>query len=269
MMTKLNSALLGIGMFFVVHAVPAQTLFESLQTLTPLQNARIINSSQQEAVEKIYPLGSVRRISGRLRYTGEVLLHGQQSVLTVQLASTHEAGDAFAAARNYLQQHDAQMLFWCEGKDCGPSNLWANAVFDTARLYGPDEQQSYAAFIQPKDGSLITVYAITRGNGRSLLHFEQLAADSMPSNLRPTPATLLRQLREGEKLMLTHLPAQPEPEWLTLLARTLNQSTTFRVVIGGENAALWYEELVAAGVKASRIELDAVENTKLYLQLIQ
>ncbi|MDM7858109.1 DUF4892 domain-containing protein [Thiopseudomonas acetoxidans] len=268
-MTKLVSVLLGVGMLLVAHALPAQALFESLQALPPLQNARVINSSQQEAVEKIYPLGSVRRISGRLRYTGEVLLHGQQSVLTVQLASTHTAGDAFMAARDYLEQHDAQMLFWCEGKDCGPSNLWANAVFDTARLYGPDEQQSYAAFIQPKDGSLITVYAITRGNGRSLLHFEQLAADSMPSDLRPTPATLLRQLREGGKLMLTHLPAEPEPQWLALLVRTLNQSAAFRVVIGGENAALWYEELIAAGVKANRVELDSAENSKLYLQLIQ
>lgn len=268
-MTKLVSVLLGMGMLLVAHALPAQTLFESLQTLPPLQNVRVINASQQEAVEKIYPLGSVRRISGRLRYTGEVLLHGQQSVLTVQLAPTHTAGDAFMAARDYLEQHDAQMLFWCEGKDCGPSNLWANAVFDTARLYGPDEQQSYAVFIRPEESTLIVMYAITRGNGRSLLHFEQLVADSMPSDLHPTPATLLRQLREGKKLLLTHAPTQPEAQWLALLVRTLNQNTAFRVVVGGENAALWYEELVAAGVRANRIELDSVGDGQLYLQLIQ
>jgi len=269
MMIKLNSLLVAIGMLLIAHAVPAQTLFESLQELAPLQNSRVIDSVELDVAEKIYPLGSVRRISGRLRYTAEVLLRGKQSVLTLQLASTHTAGEGFVAARDYLQQRDAQMLFWCEGKDCGPSNIWANDVFSNARLYGPDVQQSYAAFIQPTDGALVTVYAITRGNGRSMLHFEQFIAEPMPSNLRPTPATLLRQLREGEKLKLTNFPAQPESEWLALLVRTLNQSMAFRVVIGGENASIWYEQLVDAGVKASRLELDTTDGAKFYLQLIQ
>ncbi len=258
-MTKLASALLGIGMLFVAHALPAQTLFESLQRLPPLQNARVINASQQEAVEKIYPLGSVRRISGRLRYTGEVLLHGQQSVLTVQLAPTHTAGDAFMAARDYLEQHDAQMLFWCEGKDCGPSSLWANAVFDTARLYGPDDRQAYALFRLGGDeqATLVALYAITRGNGRGFLHAEYFQSEQLPADLLPTAPTLERQLSSDERLHLPHLTDLPDPVWTKILVRALNRNSTMRISMAGEHAQEWYDAMVEQGLRASRVELEA------------
>ena len=34
-----------------------------------------------------------------------------------------------------LQAQDAELLYWCVGRECGSSSLWANAVFANATLY--------------------------------------------------------------------------------------------------------------------------------------
>ncbi|MDP0995252.1 DUF4892 domain-containing protein, partial [Klebsiella pneumoniae] len=33
-----------------------------------------------------------------------------------------------------LAEADAQLLFWCQARDCGESSLWANEVFGNAKL---------------------------------------------------------------------------------------------------------------------------------------
>lgn len=268
-MRKLSRFLLGLILLATLPAVSAHELFDELQKLPELQNSRVIDTQHSVHVEKIYPLGSIRRISGRLRYTGQVLLSGEKFNLTMRLARTHEADEGFAAVREHLQNQGAQMLFWCAARDCGASNLWANSIFNNARLYGPDERQSYAVFKDAHSSGLIVMYAITRGNGRPMLHVEQILAEQMPADLRPTADTLLRQLQEGGKLKLGFLPAQPESSWVDLLAGALKRGSASRVVIGGENAALWYEQLVTHGVKGNRLELDASQESALYLQLIQ
>lgn len=248
----------------------AQTLFDSLLSLAPMQGARVMENSSSPGVEKIYPLGSVQRISGRLRYADELLLSGQREVLTLQLADTHGAADGFAAVRSRLQHEEVRMLFWCEGRDCGPSNLWANSIFGNSRLYGPDERQHYAVFVHPQSRRLVALYATTRGNGRSMLHVEYFTAENdMPDSLKPTPATLVRQLRSGERLALHHLPQPPDGQWLQLLARALNQDRSLRVVLGGQQAREWHSGLLEAGVAGNRIEVEADGTVGLYMQAIQ
>ena len=100
--------------------------FTTFLNLEHLRDAKIITQARQDSVEKIYPKGSVRRISGKMRYSGQVLVRGSVDVLTVQLAPTHEALDAFNASRQLLQDEHAQMLYWCAARECGSSSLWAN-----------------------------------------------------------------------------------------------------------------------------------------------
>ncbi len=50
--------------------------FSALLSLEHLRDAKIITQEHQDGVEKIYPKGSVRRISGKMRYSGEVLVLG-------------------------------------------------------------------------------------------------------------------------------------------------------------------------------------------------
>ena len=233
--------------------------FAEILRLESLHDAKIINEQQQDSLEKIYPQGSVRRISGKMRYSGEVLVRGSVDVLTVQLAPTHEALDAFDASRELLQGQQAEMLYWCAARECGPSNLWANHVFDNARLYGPDDRQAYALFriAEGEQDNLLALYAITRGNGRGFLHAEYFQAEQLPDDLLPTPTTLERQLRIDNQLSLVRLTGQPDPQWVKLLVRALNQNSTMRISMAGEQAAAWRDAMVEQGLRASRVELEA------------
>ncbi len=216
-------------------------------TLSALTDARLLDSSVQPDVEKMYPLGSVSRISGQLRFGDEIRARGQRQAHSWQLSPLHSAATAFTEAREQLQQQGARLLYWCEGRDCGPSNLWANAVFANARLYGPDERQQYALLVSGQQ--LAALYAVTRGNGRGMLHVDLLdASEPLPAQLSPAAATLLLQLRTDGGLTLDH--AQPNQ-----LARALNRDMTLRVLLAGAEAADWRERLIAAGVRAARIEL--------------
>ena len=139
---------------------------ETVAGLPALVDARQLGHSQQLAVEKIYPLGSVRRISGQLRFSAELTISGERNLTTWQLSPVHTADAAFAQVREHLQQEGSRLLYWCEGRDCGPSNLWANSVFGNARLYGPDERQRYAVLVSATSPELFALYTVTRGNGR-------------------------------------------------------------------------------------------------------
>ncbi|WP_205340437.1 DUF4892 domain-containing protein [Denitrificimonas caeni] len=233
--------------------------FSALLGLESLHDAKVVTQEHHDSLEKIYPQGSVRRISGKMRYSGEVLVRGSVDVLTVQLASTHDALDAFSATRKLLQSQHAEMLYWCAARECGPSNLWANQVFANARLYGPDDRQAYALFRLGGDAqsSLMAVYAITRGNGRGFLHVEQFQAEQLPSDLLPTATTLERQLRTDDQLFLPRLTGLPDSVWTQRLVRALNQNSTMRVSMAGEQAQAWRDAMVDKGVRASRIELEA------------
>lgn len=232
--------------------------FSTVLQLEHLRDAQIITQEHRESLEKIYPKGSVRRISGKMRYSGEVLVRGSVDVLTVQLAPTHEALAAFNGSRQLLQDQHAQMLYWCAGRECGSSSLWANQVFANSRLYGPDDRQAYALFrlAGEQQASLVAMYAITRGNGRDFLHFEHFQAEQLAADLLPTPTTLERQLTIDNRLALPALVGAPDPVWVKLLVRALNQNITMRISMAGENAQAWRDAMVDSGLRSTRIELE-------------
>ena len=162
------------------------------------------------------------------------------------------------------------MLYWCQGRECGSSSLWANGVFGNAKLYGADEQQAYllARLPEPRQDSLLALYSITRGNNRAYLHAEQLQASAPLAAILPTPATLLRQLRDSGELLLADLD-EPTPDWLSLLARSLKQDSTLRVSLSGASAPAWREALIGQGVRAARLELGASEQPGLRLGVLR
>lgn len=85
--------------------------------------------------------------------------------------------DARAWYLEQLQARNATILFQCEGRECGRSNVWANQVFDQASLYGRDANQEYlVATLEDEDGQrwLVALYTVTRGNRRDHLWLEEL-----------------------------------------------------------------------------------------------
>ena len=263
--------LLGLGLCSSLVAADEVADSHDLPAVPRFPRAQLVDYSQVASQERILPAGPIRRISGQLRFEAEVASQGQLTALTYELPREHTALEAFAAARSNLQQQGASLLYWCEGRDCGSSNLWANNVFANSQLYGADEQQAYALLrlAAPADNSLLALYGITRGNRRSYLHIEQLDAAAPLGVLLPNPATLLRELRTAGSLSLAQLSDAPQEPWLQLLVRTLNLDSSLRVSVFGAQAEAWRQALLAQGILPARLELGGSTGTGLQLKVMR
>jgi hypothetical protein len=188
------------------------------------------------------------------------------TALTYQLPRERTAREAFTEARKALLGNGAQPLFWCEGRECGSSSQWANAIFGNARLYGPDDQQDFllVRLAEPASQSLVALYGITRGNRRAYLHVEQLDASSSIADLLPNPATLLRVLKSTSLLRLPGLPTEPDQRWVEVLVRAFKLDTTLPLTISGPGAEQWRTALLQRGLRENRLFLG--ESTREGLQ---
>lgn len=242
---------------------------QDLDSVPRFPRAQIVDYRDVAAEEKRYPQDGLRRISGQLRAAAEVLAEGRLRALTYRLPDEHSPREALESARHHLLEQGAQLLFWCEGRDCGSSSLWANQIFGNATLYGPEERQSYLLLqlAEPQHDSLVALYGITRGNRRSYLHVEQLDASAALPVLLPTAGTLLRQLRTSGEL---NLPlGEPDEQWGDLLARTLSLDSTLRVELSGAAAEAWRGELERRGVRGHRLQAGESAGEGLRLQQLR
>jgi len=244
---------------------------QDLPIVPRMADAQIVDYRPAAELERIYPLGSIRKISGQLRFDGQVSSRGNVTSVTYELPPEHSSIEAFTAAREALQKQDAGLLFWCQARDCGESSLWANEVFGNAKLYGADNQQAYLLLrlAAPQDNTLVALYSITRGNRKAYLHVEQFDAAAPLGDLVPTSATLLRQLKSTGKLDFPKLGGDPDETWLRLISRGLNLDTTLRVNVSGPNAETWRQALIGQGVRAARMETGNVEGSGLHFELLR
>lgn len=237
---------------------------QDLPQLPRFAQAQIIDYRQSTDLERIFPAAPLRRINGQLRMEAQVVSLGQLTSLTYQLPLEHSADEAFTAAREHLQAQGAQLLFWCQGRDCGASSLWANNVFANAQLNGGDEQQAYA--LLREHDSLLALYGVTRGNRRAYLHVELLNASAPLGELLPNAATLLRQLKTSGELAL---PQEPSPAWVKVLANSLKLDSTLRISLAGPQASAWQAALSGQGVRADRLQLSGSANHGVLLKVLR
>ncbi len=241
-----------------------------LERLPRYAQAQIIDYRQSEVRERVYPQDSIRRISGNLRMASQVVVSGDLTALTYELPASHTRIEAFTQARIELLRQGAELLFWCEGRECGSSSLWANAIFGKAMLYGPEAQQAYLLARLPEaEGDLIALYGVTRGNGRPYLHVEHMRSEQPLDEVLPTAATLLRQLRDTGELRLPRLADEPTAEWGALLANVLSLDSTTRVSLAGRGAVAWREALIAERIRGGRLEVDDSQEPGLLIRLLR
>ncbi|WP_423835553.1 DUF4892 domain-containing protein [Stutzerimonas stutzeri] len=262
--------ILGLTLFVDVANAADLSASRGVGVLANYPQAKIVSAREQPTVERSYPLDAIRRISGRLRVSDQISATGQLAAITYQLPETHTGIEAFETTRNQLIETGAELLFWCEGRECGSSSLWANDIFQRATLYGPEAQQAYLlARLADDAGSLVALYGITRGNGRPYLHVEQFSPEQPLGDILPNPATLLRQLKNAGTLWLPRLPDAPSQEWAALLANVLRLDSTIRVVLEGQGAAAWHEALLAERIAARRLDGEASAEEGLRIRLLR
>ena len=209
-----------------------------LERVPRFAQAQIIDYRQSTVQERIYPQDSIRRISGNLRMAAQVVASGRLTAVTYQLPASHTGIEAFTQARGDLLEQGAELLFWCEGRECGSSSLWANAIFGKSMLYGPEAQQAYLLARLPEGN---------RGTGRSdrAIRRDPRQWSALPACRaaatrraagpgaahRGDPAASAAQ--HGE-LRLPRLADQPTAEWGELLANVLRLDSTTRISLAGQ-----------------------------------
>ena len=241
---------------------------QDLPQLPRFAQAQIVDYRQSTDQERLFPTAPLRRINGQLRMESQVVSLGQLTALTYQLPPEHSATEAFTSAREHLQAQGAQLLYWCQGRDCGASSLWANSVFANAQLNGGDEQQAYALLrlAAPEHDSLLALYGVTRGNRRAYLHAELLNASAPLGELLPNAATLLRQLKSSGELALLQ---GPSPAWVKVLANSLKLDSTLRISLAGSQAAAWQAGLSDQGIRANRLQVVQSTHSGLLLKVLR
>ncbi|MBV4535324.1 MULTISPECIES: DUF4892 domain-containing protein [Pseudomonas] len=239
-------------------------------TLPVPLDGKVVDERPAVEQERVYPMGALRKISGRLRVEGKVESRGQVNSVTYLLPTERTAREAFTSAREALQRDGGYPLFWCEKRDCGEASLWANEVFKNARLNGGDDQQAFILLRRSAEeaNTLVALYSVTAGNKRAYLHVEEFVAEQPLGELLPTSATVMRELRDTGKLDYPDL-AEPKDAWVTLLSRSLNLDSTLRVSLSGEQAEAWREQLAKAGVRSARLEVGTAPTEGLHLELIR
>src|SRR5690606_27370929 len=174
--------------------------------------------------------------------------------------------EAMAHAAKQLQEHPHTTLFFCEGRECGSSSLWANQVLGYSRLYGPEENQSYLALrLDDEPQRFISLYAITRGNRQVYLHLDQMTPEQPVTDmLYPTPATLGKILRADGELKISGITPEDSDSaiteaWLDLTARMLRSDNRLRIQVDGAQAPAFVQSLLDRGISQQRLEIGEPE----------
>lgn len=257
---------IGYALIFTssVHAVTVDA-----QSLVVNQGQLIVEQSQKVPAVT-YPASSVYRAAGKANMKNSVQAAGVQTEKMWHLGTAYNAIDVFNQIRTTLQAQGMHILYWCTGRECGPSNLWANQIFNQSELYGPDDNQMYALLttidVESNTQSVVALYAITRGNGKAYVYFNHLQMDTLQTELNPEPATLLKLLKEDGVLHFLSLDTEPDERWVALFVQMLRQNSVLRVTLQGNTAELWRDQIVAKGIASSRIEL-AVQDDKKGLSI--
>lgn len=234
--------------------------------IDPYPRAEVSRQQVQHDVEHLVVTGNIRRINNQLRAESEVQAEGELVRVSWRIPDGHTAREAFAHATGQLQKHPHTTLFFCEGRECGSSSLWANQVLGYSRLYGPEENQLYVAMRLDDDPQrFVSLYGITRGNGEVYLHLDQMTPDEPVTQLLyPTPSTLGKILEsEGELLLSAVTPEDADSAvtkaWLNLVVRMLRSDTGVRIEVNGAQAPAFVQALLDRGVDRQRLEIGTPE----------
>jgi len=174
MMKKKFTRWLSVSALLILVPVPAYVYGEMI--LQPFPFAEIVEQSSQDIPEYRFVTGKVSSIGALVRTEEEQIISGKLIKKTYEIPRVHTTREVMQYYQAQLQRLNANKLFYCEARNCGRSNDWANGIFGERILFGPDRFQYYLASTFVSDGRQYAsvVYTIRRGNQRVYAHVEQI-----------------------------------------------------------------------------------------------
>lgn len=212
--------------------------------LLPPPYARLVTYDRDTAAqERVFMQARLERAERDFRGPGAVRSDATLETVVYRFPEGTRPADL---VRHYGDQIAGEPEFQCDGRDCGRSNEWANQLFGSPLLYGPDARQSYAAWVT--EGKQVAVYAIERGNRRvyaSVRVLVPIGSDTAADRLRS------QLINQGWVVIPDVVPAADG----TLSPSALAASQQFASVVRGLEfwvvCHLYADDPVAALLRAS------------------
>jgi hypothetical protein len=157
--------------------------------------------SQESTQSHLIATGPIRRTNSLLNPESSLLIQGRRQSHTL-LGSQRRNVEAIY--QYYLKQLDAeaQVIFQCVGRSCGPSTYWANKVFENASLYGPEQYQRYLVARLPKNNYLI-LYIAQRATGVVYFQHDLIWAESDIDPDENHLTKIVREMKQNGRYVLS------------------------------------------------------------------
>ena len=137
--------------------------------------ARLSDEQSTQASHYRLVLSELKRSQATTFGEREVRLTGQLQRRVWTMPSGIELQEV---VQFYQQQLDGkQVLYQCQGLDCGSSHFWANEVFSNSRLVGREKDQSLMVVMSPRTAELNdiwVVYAVRRATRQVMVNIDHI-----------------------------------------------------------------------------------------------
>lgn len=226
-------------------------------------------------------LGSLKKINNVLSPKRFQQVEGKLTSITYRIPDGRRSDEVSDHFLRKVAENKGEILFQCQGRDCGSSNYWANTIFKRSVLYGPEQFQNFfvARFQAANTIRIASIYAAQRGNKRLYAHLDII--EFQQSDGATDPQTLLNRLLARGVYLLSDVAFDPThhltPESsaaIAVAAQALKLDESVRVYVVGhlegsdglqslvdhsrQRADQVESMLIEQGVKPSRISAHGV-----------
>ncbi len=146
----------------------------ALQLDLPEHAERLDKIQAQQGLHRL-ALGRAREVNSRWQFEQEQFVKGEQTAITWQLDNAVNYQSTVRFFADWVAQTDAEVVYQCQGRSCGASNIWANNYFFDWRLYGPDDKQYF--WLLRQGNEYFMLYLIERGNRKVYLREQKIITE--------------------------------------------------------------------------------------------
>lgn len=222
-------------------------------------------------------LGRMQRVNGRVSPGAEERIEGTLTRISYLIPDGYPGSDVFEYFSGQMLDKGPE-VYRCQGRGCGSSNFWANDIFESRILYGPEQEQFYLVTTigeqQSNVFAYIALYVITRGNRVVYAHLDILEPDVTANGSGMTPELMAARIQEQGSVVAMDITfdeqdALLERSGLTLIQSMLEENQQLQVYVVAhlqgdavleqllarslERAQSIVELLVSAGIDRARL----------------
>lgn len=226
------------------------------QSATPpiLDALTLVEERTQKNAYTPLTLSALIKINGEWVAEQERLIEGQTFLKAFELSSPYTIASVKEAFKQFYKVDGAQLIFKCNGFDCGSSNAWANERFLIKQLYGLDANQQMFVWQLNGPRTFDVVYVVQRGNRRQYALWQRIVPKDQTLSFQPGAAIYKEMLDSGGAIRISDFQIETDTvnfdkEQIKRVAQALNE----------EPFRLFHLKVRAQTEAQSSLILDSVE----------